>query len=147
MDARPAGRAPLNADVRLLMPWYIALAFIGYAALLIWQITITIQAGRKGLAVVPFLLMKIFVFYLALSYWEPTACQLAKHLGLWPVGIAGGAILGEGRLLLMPLLLNPKHPMEADNLVLALAILATLVIPVTLLYFVGRVVLTNDCAI
>jgi hypothetical protein len=129
------------------MPWYVVLAFVGYAVLLIWQITITVEVGRKGLAGVPFLLMKIFVLYLALSYWEPTACQLAKHLGWWSVGIAGGAILTEARLTLGPVLLNPKHRAEADNLVLALAILTTVVIPVTLLYFVGRVVLTNDCAI
>ena len=129
------------------MPWYIALAFFAYVALLIWQITITVEAGWKGVAGVPFLVLKLFVFYLALSYWEPTACALVKHLGWWPVVIAGAATLGEARVTFRHVLLKPGHPMELDNLVLTLAILTTIVIPGTLIYFVGRMVFENDCAI
>jgi len=60
------------------MPWYVALAFLGYAAVLIWQITLTVEAGRRGIVLIPFLLLKLSVFYLALSYFDPMACELAE---------------------------------------------------------------------
>jgi len=129
------------------MPWYVVFAFTGYALLLTWQITSAVEAGRRSVAVVPYLLIKVAVFYLALSYWDPTACALAKHLGWWSVSIGGGVTLSEALANLKPVLLNPQHPPRADNLVLTLVILTTVVIPVTLLYFVARVVITHDCAI
>ncbi len=133
-------------DVRLHMPWYVGVAFGGYAVLLILQITLTVE-GRKGVIAVPFLLIKMAVFYLALSYWDPTACALAKHLGWWSVGIATWVTLTEARLNLKKAFLYPQHPQRADNLVLTVIILTTVVIPATLLYFVARVVITDNCAI
>ena len=128
------------------MPWYIVFAFAVYALLLIWQITGAVEAGRKAVTAIPFLLIKVAVFYLALSYWDPIACALAKHLGWWPVAIGCGATLTEARLTLKPLLLDPQYLPRGDNLVLTLAILTTVVIPITLLYFVARIVVTHACA-
>jgi len=129
------------------MPWYIVLAFAAYALLLIWQITGAVEGGRKAVSAIPFLLSKIAVFYLALSYWDPIACALTKQFGWWAVGFGFGATLTEARVTLKPILLDPQYVPRGDNLVLALAILTTIVIPVALLYFVARIVFTHACAI
>ena len=129
------------------MPWYIVVAFAVYVLLLILQITWAVEAGRRAMALVPYLLVKVALFYLALSYWDPIACALAKQLGWWAVGIGFGVTLTEARVTLKPLLLDPQHVPRGDNLVLTFAILTTVVVPITLLYFVVRTVLTHACAI
>jgi len=48
--------------------------------------------------------------------------------------------------MLTRVLLNPTHPMERDNRVITLTLLTTIILPVGLLYFAGRVLLTHNCA-
>src|SRR5690348_13085540 len=104
------------------MPWYLVLAFAIYALLLIWQISSAVKAGRKAVTAIPFLLIKVGVFYLALSYWDPTACVLAKNLGWWPVAIGGGVTLRDALYNLKPVLLDTQRVPRGDNLMLALVI-------------------------
>jgi hypothetical protein len=128
------------------MPWYIAFAFAGYAALLIWQTTVAIRAGRKAAVVIPFLLIKFSILAVALSYWNADACMMAKRLGWGPVLAAGLLTLREALETLAPLLRNPRHSPAADNLVFAYAVLATVVCPEVVFIFAATVVLTDGCA-
>jgi hypothetical protein len=128
------------------MPWYVACGFAGYAVLLVWQVTELFKAGTKAFLAMPFLLIKLGVLAVALSYWHPDACSMAKHLGRFAVVIAGVLTFSEARANLGPVLLNPTHAPEADNIVLIFTILATVVFPAIVFFFAATVVLTDGCA-
>jgi hypothetical protein len=129
------------------MPWYISCAFAGYSLLLIWQVVFAIETGAKALVAVPFLVVKLCTLGVALSYWVPAACVVTRHLGMFAVFLAGSLTLQEALATLRPVLLNPEHPPEADNLVLALTILAAVVFPAMVFFFAARAVLTHVCGL
>jgi len=128
------------------MPWYIACGFAGYAALLIWQISTLFKTGNKTLVAVPFLLVKLCILGVALSYWDTDACSMSKHLGRFAVIVAGMLTFTEARVNLGPVLLNPTHPPKLDDYVIVFTILATVVFPAIVFFFAATVVLTDSCA-
>jgi hypothetical protein len=128
------------------MPWYIASAFAGYTLLLAWQTTSAILAGHRALFAIPFLLIKLCILCVAVSYWNPESCAMAKHLGAITVVIAGGLTLREALMNLNIVLLNPAHPPEADDFAIVFTILATVVCPAVVFFFAATVVLSDACA-
>ncbi len=138
------------------MPWFVFLAVLAYVYLLQWQIRVTLSAGFAAVLMVPYFAMKLGVLWLAISYWDSELCRVALHFAHSPhehnsVGffiVFGGAVIfiQEAGWYFKPVLLQPRHPMQNDNKVLILSILAFLVFPAILLFLAGKMVLIGQCA-
>jgi hypothetical protein len=128
--------------------WYAVVAFTAYAAFLIWQVTLCVEnASRRLVAIaIPYLLVKLFILIVALAYWDPGFCfPLNDEVGR-PVLWLGACILfSEAALFLKPAFLMPDP--EYDNLILAVTLLGTVILPGGVLFFAASVVLGHRCAI
>jgi hypothetical protein len=130
------------------MPWYAVVSFAAYAILLIWQVTLTVEAGRVGLLAIPYFLIKLIVMLVAFAYWDHDFCVLPiDRLGAG-VLLAGGFIsLHEALWILKPILITSEHPPEQDDLYIVVGLLTAVFLPASVLFFAGSVVLKHGCAI
>jgi hypothetical protein len=130
------------------MPWYVVVLFSAYAILLIWELTLTVEAGRIGLLAIPYLAIKLIVMLVALAYWDHDFCVLPiDKLGAGVLLTGAYALLREALSTLTPILLTRDHPPHLDNLAIAVGLLGAVILPAFVLFFAGSVVLNHGCAI
>lgn len=103
------------------MPWYIAAVLVAYTLGLLAQAAAAVERlGLKAFAVAPYLLTKVAVLFLALSYWDSELCPLLPGtIARWIVAAGAYVLVVEGVVTLKPILLKPRHPGQHDNFHLA----------------------------
>jgi|SRR5271170_369760 len=130
------------------MLWYAVACFAAYAMLLIWQVTLTAEAGPIGLLAIPYLLIKLIVMLVALAYWDHNFCALPiDRLGGWVLVAGGSILLQEALSALKHIFLTQDNPPELDDLLIAVGLLTAVILPASVLFFAGSVVLKHSCAI
>jgi len=128
------------------MPWTVAIAFSGYAALLLWQCLRAFELGKPGILAVPYLMLKLSVMAAALAYWDPGMCFLTKKLPSYFLSVATIVAVQEAWMNIRLALVDPQVRHKLDNTVVALTMASTVVFPAVMLVLAARVILFQQCA-
>jgi hypothetical protein len=136
------------------MPFWTAALFTAYTLHLLWQAVQMwpkfVKSGKPVLLILfaPFLLSKLALVVLALSYWSVTYCAASSQLSPWLLVIPAFLSLVEAMGMTNAIVENVQSikgsPWFYPSLVAQ--VLVSLVIPVVLLLMAFRVLGLNQCA-
>ena len=129
------------------MSWWLALGFAGYTGLILRQgFMIFRTAGKAGLWFAPYLLLKLMIMSVAITYWVPEYCN--KLILLGTAGFTFAAIFSvvDASRTLKFVFVDAAHPVaEVDDLNIALALFTTVFCPAVVLYFLAKILLFKQC--
>lgn len=103
------------------------------------------ESGIKGLIAVPFIMIKVLVLVVALSYWDFAMCRSIEGFGWGVFIILAGATFGEAARALKTVVIDSGHFGNLDDIVVVTTLLVSIVFPAVLLFFAARVLLLDEC--
>ena len=129
------------------MPWYVMLCAGIYALDTLSVGAVASEIGSAALLVLPSIVIKLAVMFVALAYWDSDFCILVARAGvLGSILVVGtGSLLTEGYIFVKFVLFNPERTVADDNFTIFDTLLRRVVVPCIVLYFAMRVYFQARC--